>query len=148
QRLRLGGHGFETRQRRQARSLGGTAMVSRNGHKKDLPQNGSHGGHNGRGSEARRRFDAWRASQRAAGAAARHPQGNGHGRAPGAPGLVVEGSLPDAFGREGAATDSSVVANTVTRFFFIIGSPGVGKTRMIRDLTVSLRERIGGFYTE
>jgi nucleoside-triphosphatase len=36
----------------------------------------------------------------------------------------------------------------VTKNLFIAGTPGVGKTTLLREVTLSKRERIGGFYTE
>lgn len=36
----------------------------------------------------------------------------------------------------------------MTKNLFIAGTPGVGKTTLLREVTLSRRERIGGFYTE
>jgi nucleoside-triphosphatase len=36
----------------------------------------------------------------------------------------------------------------VTKNLFIAGTPGVGKTSLLREVTLSKRERIGGFYTD
>jgi len=36
----------------------------------------------------------------------------------------------------------------VTKNLFIAGTPGVGKTTLLREVTLGKRERIGGFYTE
>ena len=36
----------------------------------------------------------------------------------------------------------------MTKNLFIAGTPGVGKTTLLRELTLGKRERIGGFYTE
>jgi nucleoside-triphosphatase len=40
------------------------------------------------------------------------------------------------------------MANTVTKNLFIAGTRGVGKTTLLREVTLSKRDRIGGFYTE
>jgi nucleoside-triphosphatase len=44
--------------------------------------------------------------------------------------------------------DSVKTVPTVAKNLFIAGSRGVGKTRLIREVTLSRKERIGGFYTE
>jgi nucleoside-triphosphatase len=36
----------------------------------------------------------------------------------------------------------------VTKNLFIAGTPGVGKTTLLREVTLPKRQRIGGFYTE
>jgi nucleoside-triphosphatase len=36
----------------------------------------------------------------------------------------------------------------VTKNLFIAGTPGVGKTTLLKEVTLSKRERIGGFYTD
>lgn len=40
------------------------------------------------------------------------------------------------------------MADTVTKNLFIAGTPGVGKTMLLREVTLAKRHRIGGFYTE
>jgi nucleoside-triphosphatase len=39
-------------------------------------------------------------------------------------------------------------APTVAKNLFIAGVSGVGKTKLLRDVTFSRKERLGGFYTE
>jgi nucleoside-triphosphatase len=40
------------------------------------------------------------------------------------------------------------MANRLAKNLFIAGTPGVGKTMLLREVTLSKREHIGGFYTE
>lgn len=40
------------------------------------------------------------------------------------------------------------MADSVTKNLFIAGTPGVGKTMLLREVTLAKRHRIGGFYTE
>ena len=40
------------------------------------------------------------------------------------------------------------MANTLTKNLFIAGTRGVGKTTLLKEVTLAKRERIGGFYTE
>lgn len=125
-------------------------MVSKNGRdKENIRENGTNGKHNGRGSDARRRFDQWRAATNAARAAARNPHAPEHAqRSTDAASLLLALSSGSASRRSGAAANSSNLANTLTKNLFIVGVAGIGKTRLIRDVTVNRKEVIGGFYTE
>ncbi len=40
------------------------------------------------------------------------------------------------------------MGDTVTKNLFIAGTPGVGKTMLLREVSLAKRHRIGGFYTE
>jgi nucleoside-triphosphatase len=40
------------------------------------------------------------------------------------------------------------MGNPVTKNLFVAGARGVGKTKLLREVTLSRKERIGGFYTE
>ncbi len=40
------------------------------------------------------------------------------------------------------------MADSVTKNLFIAGTVGVGKTSLLREVTLGKRERIGGFYTD
>lgn len=40
------------------------------------------------------------------------------------------------------------MGNSITKNLFIAGTLGVGKTTLIREVTLAKRDRIGGFYTE
>jgi nucleoside-triphosphatase len=40
------------------------------------------------------------------------------------------------------------LGDSVTKNLFIAGTPGVGKTSLLREVTLSKLERIGGFYTD
>lgn len=40
------------------------------------------------------------------------------------------------------------MGHSVAKNLFIAGAPGVGKTTLLREVTLSRREKIGGFYTE
>jgi len=51
-------------------------------------------------------------------------------------------------GRPGHSANPSPLGNRLTKNFFIAGTTGVGKTQLLREVTQSKREHIGGFYTE
>lgn len=40
------------------------------------------------------------------------------------------------------------MGNSIAKNLFIAGTPGVGKTMLLREVTLAKREHIGGFYTE
>src|SRR5262245_30503392 len=128
--------------------MGGTSMVSRNGRKENIRQNGSHPNHSGRGASARRGFDQWRAARNPARAAAGHGVGASIEYSAGAVGLVLESGDREALRRPHPSANSSPLADSVTKNLFISGTPGVGKTTLLREVTLGKRERIGGFYTE
>ncbi len=51
-------------------------------------------------------------------------------------------------GRTNFAANPSTLGHSVNKNLFIVGTAGLGKTQLIRDVTLSRREKIGGFYTE
>src|SRR4029077_4423549 len=51
-------------------------------------------------------------------------------------------------GRPNHSSNSSPLGNRLTKNLFIAGTPGVGKTMLLREVTLAKREHIGGFYTE
>ena len=63
-------------------------------------------------------------------------------------GLLVESGGPAASRRPHSSANSSSLGDSVTKNLFIAGTPGVGKTSLLREVTLSKRERIGGFYTD
>lgn len=123
-------------------------MVSRNGRKESIRQNGSHLGHVGKGSSTRRDFDRWRASRHSTRPAAGNGLGTGAEYSAGAVGVLVGSGDAAALGRAHPSANSSALGDSVTKNLFIAGTPGVGKTTLLRELTLGKRERIGGFYTE
>src|SRR5882762_8977518 len=128
--------------------MGGTAMVSRNGRNENLRQNGAHRNHSGRGAAARRGFDQWRASRHPAGAAAGDALGAREEYPAGAVGVLVGPGVEAAFRRAHSSASTPALGYSVTKNLFIAGTPGVGKTMLLREVTLPKRQRIGGFYTE
>src|SRR5258708_416785 len=128
--------------------MGGTTMVSRNGRKQSVRQNGSDRDHAGKGNSARRGFDQWRASRHSPRPAAGDAVGAGVEYSAGAIGVLVGAGEPAAFGRPHPSASTQALGDTVTKNLFIAGTPGVGKTMLLREVTLGKRERIGGFYTE
>ena len=55
---------------------------------------------------------------------------------------------PPALRRPHSSANSPALGDSVTKNLFIAGTPGVGKTSLLREVTLSKRERIGGFYTD
>ena len=123
-------------------------MVSRNSRKESVREVSTHTNDAGRGGAARRNFDRWRASRNSAGAATRDTVGNRAERTVGPVGLLLETGDTAAFGRAHPTPNSPAMGDSVTKNLFIAGTPGVGKTSLLREVTSGKRERIGGFYTE
>src|ERR1039457_2529976 len=121
--------------------MGGSAMVSRNGRKENIRQTGAHADDLGRGASARRDFDRWRASRHPAHPAAGDPVGRGPEYSSGAVGILVGPGDAPTFGRPHPAASSPALGDSVTKNLFIAGTPGVGKTSLLREVTLSKRER-------
>jgi nucleoside-triphosphatase len=51
-------------------------------------------------------------------------------------------------GRAGYSSNPPPLGNRIVKNLFISGTPGVGKTQLLREVTLPKREHIGGFYTE
>src|SRR5262245_7728576 len=120
-------------------------MVSRNGRKESVRQNGSDSKNLGRGSTARREFDRWRAARHSVRSAAGHSTGASAEYSAAAVGILVGHGDTAALGRAHSSTGASAVGDSVTKNLFIAGTPGVGKTSLLRDVTLSKLARIGGF---
>jgi len=123
-------------------------MVSRNGRKENLRQNGSHRNHAARGTAARRGFDQWRATRHTPRAAAGNTVEYREEYTAGAIGVLVGSGESVAFGRAHPSANPQALGDTVTKNLFIAGTPGVGKTSLLREVTLPKKQRIGGFYTE
>src|SRR6185437_375241 len=66
----------------------------------------------------------------------------------GALALLVAPGEPALEGRSDPAAGASPLGHSVNKNLFIAGTRGVGKTQLLREATLSRKERIGGFYTE
>src|SRR5258708_3616588 len=109
-------------------------MVSRHGRKENLRENGSHPEHPGRGSAARREFDRWRATRGPARPSAGNAVGASAEHSDGAVGLLVGHGDASAPGRSHSSANSSPMGDPVTKNLFIAGTPGVGKTTLLREV--------------
>src|SRR5437879_13222003 len=107
--------------------MGGTSMVSRNGRKENLRQNGSDRNHAGRGAAARRGFDQWRASRHSARPATGDGVGYREEYSAGAVGILVGPGGEAARGRSHSSASESVVGVSVSENLFFVGHPGVGR---------------------
>src|SRR5882724_1606069 len=123
--------------------MGGSQMVSRNERKQSVRQNGSDRDNPGKGTAARRGFDQWRASRHTPRSAAGHVVRNGDEHSAGSVGLLVGPGDTPSFGRAHSAPGAQALGDTVTKNLFIAGTPGVGKTSLLRDVTLPKRSRIG-----
>lgn len=123
-------------------------MVSRHWRKQTVRQNGADRKNNGRGTRSRRSIARPASSYRASGAAARFALGRGGDYSAGAVGVLVAAG-DDAFkGRTDSPTNPSALGHSVIKNLFIAGTRGVGKTMLLREVTLAKKARIGGFYTE
>lgn len=123
-------------------------MVSRNGRKESVRQNGAHRRHAGGRVGARRGIDRGRLPGHSAGPSAGYSVVEGGDDSFGALGVLVESGDEAALGRPHFAPNPPALGPSVIKNLFIAGTPGVGKTTLLREVTLSRRQRIGGFYTE
>jgi nucleoside-triphosphatase len=123
-------------------------MVSRNSRIEGIRKNGSNRSNAGNGSDARSRFDRWRATSGSARPSTRNSLGNGSERSNGSVAVLVAPGDDASERRAYGSPDSSDLGPTVTKNLLISAVSGVGKTRLIREITLAKKERLGGFYTE
>ena len=79
---------------------------------------------------------------------ARDASGTGGEHPAGSLGVLVGVGRESVKGRPSSAANSPSVEHRLNKNLFIAGTRGVGKTQLLREVTLSRRERIGGFYTE
>ncbi len=123
-------------------------MVSKQWRKQNIREVSAERPNNGSRSTAGGRTYRGSAAEYTARFATRNPVGDRGQRAAGEASLVVESGDRGALGRSSAPANSPVVANTMSKNLFIAGTRGVGKTQLLREVTLSKRAKIGGFYTE
>src|SRR4051812_33083531 len=117
-------------------------MVSRNGRKQSVRQNGSHRQNAGVGVPAGRGAAGLAQARYAARVAARNAMGDGGEHSVGALDVLVGMGDTATDGRPGYSTGSPLMGNSLAKNLFIAGTPGVGKTMLLREVTLSKREHI------
>src|SRR3989344_3034030 len=123
-------------------------MVSRNERKQGIRENGSHRQDRGSGIPARGGPGGNGASRHAAGPAARDAVGQRPEYSVGTLDVLVGMGGTPLEGRSNYSANPPALGNRLMKNLFIAGTQGVGKTMLLREVTLAKREHIGGFYTE
>src|SRR4051794_20729586 len=103
-------------------------MVSRNGRKQNLRENGSHRHHRGSGVSARRGVGGASAPAYSSDTATRDTLGLRGEYTAGALDVLVDVGGTAIAGRPDHSPNPSALGNRLTKNLFIAGTPGVGKT--------------------